>query len=134
MLEEAGIRYNPALVARRMHEEELREARQILEDADKAALAEMRKRFVPQWARDIIVSSVSEEGVHLGEVLGASRRRDVVQARHRAMYLIKATKPGLSFPQIARWFDRDHTSTIYAVAKYGLRNGLPAFTSSVGAR
>jgi chromosomal replication initiation ATPase DnaA len=134
MLEEAGIRYNPALVARRMHEEELREARQILEDADKAALAEMRKRFVPQWARDIIVSSVSEEGVHLGEVLGASRRRDVVQARHRAMYLIKATKPGLSFPQIAKWFGKDHTSTLYAVAKYGIRNGLPAFTSSMGHR
>lgn len=134
MFEEAGIRYNPALVARRMHEEELREARQILEDADKAALAEMRKRFVPEWARDIIVASATEEGVHLGEVLGESRRRDVVQARHRAMYLIKATKPGLSFPQIAKWFDRDHTSTIYAVAKYGLRNGLPAFTSSAGAR
>lgn len=134
MLEEAGIRYNPALVARRMHEEELREARQILEDADKAALVELRKRFVPQWAQDIIVASASEEGVHLGEVLGASRRRDVVQARHRAMYLIKATKQGLSFPQIAKWFDKDHTSTLYAVAKYGLRNGLPAFTSSVGAR
>lgn len=134
MLEEAGIRYNPALVARRMHEEELRAARQVLESADKIARAEMRKRFVPEWARDIIFGAATEEGVHLGEVIGASRRKDVVRARHRAMYLIKATKPGLSFPQIAKWFAKDHTSTIYAVANYGIRNGLPSFTSSVGRR
>lgn len=134
MYQEAGIGYNPALIARRAKEQEIREAQELLEKAEEEALAILRSRFAPPWVRDIIVASATEECAHLGEVVGESRRKSAVRARHRAMYLIKATKPGLSFPQIARWFDRDHTSTIYAVAKYGLRNGLPAFTSSVGAR
>jgi len=134
MFQEAGIGYNPELIARRIKEQKLREAQRVLDRAEKSAISILRDRLAPVWVRDIIIASAADEGVHIGEVIGESRRRQVVRARHRAMYLIKATKPGLSFPQIAKWFDRDHTSTIYAVAKYGLRNGLPAFTSSVGAR
>jgi len=134
MYQDTGIGYSPALIARRMKEEKLREAQKVLDGAEKSAIALLRDRCAPMWVRDIIMAAATEEGAHIGEVIGESRRRDVVRARHRAMYLIKATKPGLSFPQIAKWFDRDHTSTIYAVAHYGLRNGLPAFTSSKGRR
>lgn len=134
MYQEAGIGYSPALIARRVKEEKVREARKVLDKAETDAINILRSRFAPAWVRDIIIAAAEEENAHIGEVIGESRRRDVVRARHRAMYLIKATKPGLSFPQIAKWFDRDHTSTIYAVAHYGLRNGLPAFTSSKGRR
>ena len=134
MYQESGIGYSPALIARRKKEENLRSAQKVLDRAEVDAMNILRSRFAPVWVRDIIKAAADDEGAHIGEVIGESRRRDVVRARHRAMYLIKATKPGLSFPQIAKWFDRDHTSTIYAVAQYGLRNGLPAFTSSVGRR
>lgn len=134
MYQETGIGYNPDLIARRLKQEKLRAAQTVLDKAEAEAINVLRSRFAPEWVRDIIKAAAEDEGAHIGEVIGESRRREVVRARHRAMYLIKATKPGLSFPQIAKWFDRDHTSTIYAVAKYGLRNGLPAFTSSVGAR
>lgn len=134
MYQDTGIGYNPALIARRLKEQKLREARKVLDSAEKSAIAVLRERLTPVWAREIIIAAAADEGAHIGEVIGESRRSEVVRARHRAMYLIKATKPGLSFPQIAKWFDRDHTSTIYAVAQYGRRNGLQAFTSSVGRR
>ena len=127
MLQEAGIGYNPELIARW-------ETDKILAHERLHARDTMRDRGVPQWVRETIFRVANKHCVYVSEVLGESRRKQVVGARHEAMYLIKATKPGLSFPQIAKWFARDHTTTIYAVAHYGLRNGLPAFTSSKGRR
>lgn len=134
MYQDSGIGYNPTLIARRLKQEKIRAAQKVLDKAEADAMNILRSRFAPDWVRDIIKDAADDEGAHIGEVIGESRRSEVVRARHRAMYLIKATKPGLSFPQIAKWFDRDHTSTIYAVAQYGRRNGLQAFTSSVGKR
>jgi chromosomal replication initiator protein len=51
------------------------------------------------------------------EILGPARWRGLVRARHLAMYLCR-TQMGLSYPAIARAFNReDHTTVMHAVGK-----------------
>ena len=53
-------------------------------------------------------------GVSRAELLSPSRTERVVRARHLAMYLARELT-SLSLAQIARAFDRDHTTVMHAV-------------------
>jgi len=55
--------------------------------------------------------------VPAADILGPSRRHDVVRARWHAMTLIRAHF-GDSYPKIARVFGRDHTTAMYGIASY----------------
>lgn|SRR5271166_3470642 len=56
--------------------------------------------------------------VNRDHVLGARRAWKLVVARHVAMYVCRETT-GRSLPEIARRFNRDHTTVIHACAKIG---------------
>ena len=56
-------------------------------------------------------------GVTLEDVLGHSRHKNVVIARHALMALVRE-ETNLSYPQIGEIFNRDHTTIIAAVKKY----------------
>lgn len=72
-----------------------------------------------------IISSVADgECVSRDEILGRSRHKYVVNARHLAMYTIRC-ELGVSYKQIARAFGRaDHTSVIHACRRV---SGDPRF-------
>jgi chromosomal replication initiator protein len=54
------------------------------------------------------------------EMLGRSRKADIVRARHEAM--LRARETGASFPKIGREFHRNH-STVIAACKKAIVNG-----------
>ena len=65
------------------------------------------------------VSSVL--GISKADLLSAKRTPAVARARHLAMYLARELTP-LSLSQIARDFDRDHSTVIHAIRSVGDRN------------
>jgi hypothetical protein len=48
-------------------------------------------------------------------ILGTSRQGYIVNARYFAMREVKRTHPHMSYPQIGRIFNRDHTTVMYAI-------------------
>ena len=58
-------------------------------------------------------------GLTVEDIIGKARTRDLVDARHIAMYVCRQlTNPPLSFPQIAKAFGgRDHTTVMNAVQR-----------------
>ena len=66
---------------------------------------------------NLVLAIVSDHfGVSREAILSKSRRAEFVLLRHVAMYLLR-TRYGYSFPRIARYFGRDHTSVMYAVER-----------------
>ena len=59
-------------------------------------------------------------GLTVEDITGKARTRDLVDARHIAMYVCRQlTNPPLSFPQIAKAFGgRDHTTVMNAVSAH----------------
>ena len=53
------------------------------------------------------------------ELRGPSRYRLVALARHELMGWLRRNVPGLSYPDIGRLLDRDHTTVISGVRKAG---------------
>jgi len=60
-------------------------------------------------------------GISRAELLSAKRTPGVARARHLAMFLSRELTP-LSLSQIAREFDRDHSTVIHAIRSIGDRN------------
>jgi chromosomal replication initiation ATPase DnaA len=68
-------------------------------------------------ARGLAERTASEFGVALGRVLqGKCRSRSVIRARHRIWCLLRHTLD-LSYPEMARVFEADHTTIVVAVRK-----------------
>ena len=82
----------------------------------------LRDLFTPQKQQvvtpaHILTASSTMFGISIDEIIGTSRRRQLVTARHIAMYVMRDLTD-LSFPAIAAEFgDRDHTTVIHAVNK-----------------
>ena len=78
--------------------------------------------FTPQKQQVVMPAHIMNAcsnmfGVPVEEIVGTSRRRQLVTARHIAMYVMRELTE-LSFPAIATEFgDRDHTTVIHAVNK-----------------
>lgn len=67
-------------------------------------------------AAQILAMVCRAHGVHQTRVLGRCRERRLVMARHAAMLIIRETL-GWSYPEIARFFHRDHSSVVAAIHK-----------------
>lgn len=83
--------------------------------------------MTPRAAR--ILSEVSKTTrVPVALILGPSRLRQHVYARHHAMARVRALvnkdgEPVFSFPAIGKMFSRDHTTAMHGVAGHERRNG-----------
>jgi hypothetical protein len=62
-------------------------------------------------------------GVAVEAILSDSRRYLVMLARRDAYKAVAATNPGWTILQIARLFDKDHTSVIYGLKALGYEHG-----------
>ena len=54
-------------------------------------------------------------GVHIADIMSAARERDIVKARHMAMFM--AREYGHHFSKIARAFSKDHTTVLSGVRR-----------------
>lgn len=95
------------------------------EEIRERALNTLRRRGVPVWARQIIEEVATRTGVSLELIAGHRKFRRVVHARNEAIYLMKVYRPALSTPQIAAWFNRDHTSILHSIAAHSELTGAP---------
>jgi hypothetical protein len=69
----------------------------------------------------IAAEEAERAGITLAQILGAQRSQKYVQPRHFAMWRAsRETRASLS--EIARAYDRDHTSVIHALRKVEERN------------
>lgn len=97
------------------------------------AMRIMRKRCLPPWVINIVMTVASRHDMNPCHIIGPSRRRKDVAARANAIYAImaggskRAVKP--SAPRIAEWFDKDHTSILYLAARHAHATGRPNVTS-----
>ena len=55
-------------------------------------------------------------GIRVEDLLSERRRPEYVRARHIAMYAARWLTT-MSYPRIARQFDRDHTTVMYGIDK-----------------
>lgn len=124
---------NPAFVAKARENAKTREARHVAEllerqrlDATIKARRLLADRSVPVWVRKMVLEAAQTSGVPALSLLIDCRTWAVVKARNALLYQIKATKPHLSSPQIARWFGKDHTSILHAIACHQRDSGAPA--------
>ena len=79
--------------------------------------------WTPSTAQRQVRDAVAEIfGVTPLEVIGHSRRRDLVDVRRTAMWVVRQCFPGLSYPMIGRLFGaRDHSTVIHGVRKIECR-------------
>ncbi|WP_192242888.1 helix-turn-helix domain-containing protein [Mesorhizobium silamurunense] len=89
----------------------------------------LRTRGVPEWVRQIVKEAAAEFGVAAVHIYTKSRKADVCLARYASIYRVKEKKRRLSSGQIGKWFDRNHTSVFFSLARHAQITGRPALTS-----
>lgn len=82
-----------------------------------AKKAVITAKYGSEDARHIIMEVAIAHGVSYEDILGRSRARHLVAARHEAIYEVRKRRPHLSLPQIGRIFKRDHTSILHALRR-----------------
>lgn len=71
----------------------------------------------PATSAEIIKQVCAKHGVRPAEIVSPIRAHFIVPARHEAMYRIREERH-LSWAQLARLFNRDHTSVIHGWRKH----------------
>lgn len=67
--------------------------------------------FLQDEAREIVRGVSRQTGIPVEDIMGYSRRPEIVMARHGAIWLIR-DRLGWSLMRLGRFFNRDH-STIH---------------------
>ncbi|QKV17840.1 helix-turn-helix domain-containing protein [Oricola thermophila] len=69
----------------------------------------------------IIREEAARAGITPGELKGRRRKKNIVEARQRAIARAYRERPDLSLPQLGRLFGgRDHSTILHAVKKLGV--------------
>lgn len=67
----------------------------------------------------MIAESVAHDhGLTFADLAGRSRKKHIVAARYSAIRLVRAVS-SMSYPQIGRMFNRDHTTVMHALGVLG---------------
>lgn len=75
--------------------------------------------IVRKPSRQIIAEVAKAHGLTPEDLTGRKRYLPLVHARCEAMRKVKQERPALSFPQIGRMFNRDHTTVMHHLGKVG---------------
>ncbi len=78
--------------------------------------------------KEIVAEVAAKHGLSADDLLGPLRTVVFVRPRHEAIYRIAVERPDLSYPQIGKYFGRDHTTALHAVKQHARRNHLPPLT------
>jgi chromosomal replication initiation ATPase DnaA len=105
-------------------------ARLLHEQEQAKAWRLMGSRGMPEWAREIVIECCDEAGVSPLDVISGRRFKRIMGARHAALYHVCARRNAYtSIPKVGIWFGREHTSILYAIAKYAAEHDLPPLTT-----
>ena len=69
-------------------------------------------------------------GVPVREIFSPIKTRLVVAARREAIYRLKFEKPTVSAAKLGRWFGRDHSTILHAIACYQELYGAPVLSKA----
>lgn len=69
----------------------------------------------PGKMADICADVGDETGITTAEMRGKSREKHITVARHYAMW--RARDAGFSYPEIGRFFNRDHSTVMHAIRR-----------------
>lgn len=97
----------------------------MIEGERRIALTAMKRNGMPSWVCDIVFRSATVNAVSVVTVMSRSTDLASSLARRQAMYETKSERPHLSSAQIGKWFDRDASAVIHAIARYQDEAGLP---------
>lgn len=85
---------------------------------DEPTLRELcRAAAVPLRAADIAAIVARECGFDAAEIVGPRRQQALARARMTALALVRDLRGDMSYPQIGRVFDRDHSTVMHAVER-----------------
>ena len=98
-----------------------------------------RRTRPPRYAHDArmgtsnVVREVSHRhAVPMHEIFSPTKTRLVVAARREAIYRLKFEKPTTSAAKLGRWFGRDHSTIMHALACYQELMAPPSCRKPVG--
>jgi hypothetical protein len=87
-------------------------------------LAFKNRRALAAPFERIKIEVAAKHGLTVAELMGHSHRRGIVAARQEASYRA-AAETKLSYPQIGRLLNRDHTTILHGIRRHAERHGLP---------
>lgn len=70
----------------------------------------------------IIAEVALAHRVTVEDILGHGKSAPLVKARHQAMVEVAIRRPAFSLPQLGKVFNRDHTTILHALQKFGIRD------------
>lgn len=128
----SNVMYNPEFVRRvmaRRKQAQLEAARKAREEervrrvvegraARNSNIMSLRSGLLKQAAA-IIKAVATEHGLNSSDILGYNREHAVFNARVEAVLRVKLEVPVISLPLMGRAFNRDHSSILYILHRYG---------------
>lgn len=78
---------------------------------------ELEVTFGKKSVRQIILETAIKYNVRAEDITGASRAKDIIPARHEAMWRARYERPDLSLPTLGKVFNRDHSTCLAAIRK-----------------
>ena len=78
---------------------------------------EPKARVERDFRKRIIADCAEEFGIRVKDILGNSRVNHIVMARRKAAWIFYQ-RGTMSYPQIGRLLNKDHSTIIHAVKKY----------------
>ena len=101
--------------------------------AEPGTTAELDRRALhtmPEWARNVVREVSHRHAVPVREIFSPIKTRLVVAARREAIYRLKFEKPTTSAAKLGRWFGRDHSTILHALACYQDLYGAPVLSNA----
>lgn len=83
-------------------------------------------RLESRGLRGLVDSACAETGISITEVIGRRRFASITRARHMLWFWLYR-ETGLSYPEIGRIFEVDHTTVLAAVHKIAREHAMPVF-------
>ena len=66
--------------------------------------------------------------VPIHDIFGKAKAQPIAAARREAIYRVKFEKPSVSSGQLGLWFNRDHSTIIFAIARFQELTGAPVLS------
>lgn len=85
----------------------------------------------PRHMREIAREVAEAYEVTVEDLRGRVRTRNIVLARHAAMYRMRM-EAGRSYQQIGGYLNRDHTTVMSGIRAHAARHGLPIILATNG--
>lgn len=91
---------------------------QMIAEWQKRRMEKIRAQIESGGVKAIMAEVALKHGFTVEDILGRSRVKGLVEARHEAMHEVAKARPAMSLPQLGRIFNRDHSTVLSALNKF----------------